>query len=439
MLHHLPHRARTALVRAFAEARRRRACGPIVVGHHNRNHILPLGRPLASLLGMGSGQVRAKFRVPLETVEVVPRIWRESEVLDVVSERLADVPRCLADFGAWSLHAYVPGHALSEEPPGTPIDEPRMAALAAFFARLAAIPPQALPRPADDWPRGDDSRAFLHRLARFTEQRVHQANRPRFGSLFDSVGIPADLVSRFLRTVPDPVRRPFGLLHTDVHRANIVVTSEPGGGERLTVLDWELSLYGDVLHDLATHLVRMEYDPEERKFMTELWAAAMRDSGRADLTEGLDPDLDTYLGFEYVQSVFPDVMRAALALPAEPTPEDLGRSADRVRRALDRARESLPMPGEPRDRRTLMRALRQWHTEDRLRQAAARRTARPGQGGAEACRDADRPRGIDRSDGIRHEARAPRPRWRRETRPGPDRERCAEPVEPLEGLEPHGC
>ncbi|MER5597785.1 aminoglycoside phosphotransferase family protein [Streptomyces sp. NPDC002265] len=439
MLHHLPHRARTALVRVLAEARRRRACGPIVVGHHNRNHILPLGLPLASLLGMGSGQVRAKFRVPLATVEVVPRIWRESEVLDVVSERLAGVPRCLADFGAWSLHAYVPGHALSEEPPGTPVGEPRMEALADFFAQLAGIPPQALPRPADDWPRGDDSRAFLHRLARFTEQRVHRANRPRFGSLFDSVGIPADLVSRFLRTVPDPVRRPFGLLHTDVHRANIVVTPEPGGGDRLTVLDWELSLYGDVLHDLATHLVRMEYDPAERKLMTELWAEAMRKAGRADLTEGLDPDLGTYLGFEHVQSVFPDVMRAALDLPAEPTPEDLGRSADRVHRALDRARGPLWMPGEPQDRPALVRALRRWHSADRARQSAAHRAERPGKGGAEACRDADRPRGADRSDGIRHGTRTWPPTLRREPRSGPDRERCAELVEPLEGLEPHGC
>ncbi|MET9384652.1 aminoglycoside phosphotransferase family protein [Streptomyces sp. NPDC002928] len=417
MLHHLPHRTRTALVRFFAEARRRRAGGEVVVGHHNSNHILPLGQPLAYLLGMGSGQVRAKFRVPFETIEVVPRIWRESEVLRAVSDRLGDVPRCLADFGEWSLHAYVPGHSLAEEASGKPVGEERMAALADFFARLAGMPPDDFPQLPDDWPRGDDSRGFLHRLARFTEQRVHQDNRPRFGRLFDCVGVPADAVSRFLRTVPDPARRPFVLLHTDVHRANVVVTPT-SDGERLTVLDWELSLYGDPLHDLATHLVRMDYDESERKLMTELWAEAMRRSGRADLTVGLDPDLDTYLGYEYVQSVFPDVMRAALALPAEPLPEDVERAADRVRRALCRAWEPLRMPGEPESRPALVRALRLWHADDGARRSATakptgRRVSRPGTGRVESCPDADRPRGIDWTSGLR---RDPDPQ------PGPDRE-----------------
>lgn len=442
MLHHLPRRTRTALVRFLAEARLRRADGTVVVGHHNRNHILPLGRPLAYLLELDSGQVRAKFRVPLETVEVVPRFWRESEVLTVVGERLGeDVPRCLADFGAWSLHAYVPGHALADEGPAAPVGEERMAALADFFARLASIPPKALPRPPADWPGGDDSRAFLHRLAEFTEQRVHQVNRPRFGRLLDAVGVPADAVDLFLRNVPDPCRRPFVLLHTDVHRANVVVTPRPDG-ERLTVLDWELSLYGDPLHELATHLVRMDYDASERKLMTELWAEAMRRSGRAELTVGLDPDLATYLGFEYVQSLFPDVLRAALALPAEPAAEDFERAADRVRRALCRAWEPLRLPGGPEDGPALARALRRWHAGDAARRPAARKSAGrrgPGAGrgegdgsaGGRSCPDADRPRGVHRTAGIR---RDPEP-----LRPGPERETYVGVLDSLEGLEPHGC
>lgn len=428
----LPHRAHTALVRVFAEARRRRSRGEVVVGHHNSNHILPLGQPLAFLLGMESGQVRAKFRVPFETVEVVPRIWRESEVLRVVSERLSGVPRCLADFGAWSLHAYVQGAALSEERHEGPVGEARMAALADFFAALAGVPAEALPEVPADWPRGDDSGAFLHRLARFTEEQVDRPNRARFGRLFDAVGVPDDVVGRFVRSVPKLDRRPFALLHTDVHRANVVVTPTPDGGERLSVLDWELSLYGDPLHDLATHLVRMDYDETERKLMTELWTDAMRRTGHTRLTTaGLERDLRTYIGFEYVQSVFPDVMRAALALPEEPAAKDYAQAAHQVCRALDRVWRTLDLKGGPVTEPEAVRALRVWHAEDSGTRAAARTAG----AGAGYCPDADRPRGLDR-DRPRGAAGVSRIRRERELEPARDPGSVWEP-EPSKDLERH--
>jgi hypothetical protein len=360
-------------VRALAEVQRRRPGGVTVTGHHNRNYIAPLGRPLAYLLGAGSGQVRAKFRVPLETVEVVPRHWRsEADVLRVVSERLSEVPRCLADFGTWSVHLYLAGSALADTTPKGPIGRPRLEALANFFARLAHVPSHALPAPPDDWPSDGDSTGFLRRLARFTEQRVHLPNRPRFGRLFDEVGFPRDAVDRFLRSVPDLTSRPFGLLHTDVHRANVVVLTPTERGESLAVIDWELALYGDPVHDLATHLVRMDYDESERDLMTGLWAEAMRREGRPEMTSGLDRDLRSYLDFEHVQSVFPDVMRAALALPARPRETDFDTAAEGVCRALRRAWRPLALEGEPVDEPAAVRALRHWHTEDRSEEDVAR-------------------------------------------------------------------
>ncbi|MFB7248168.1 hypothetical protein CW362_27730 [Streptomyces populi] len=365
MAPHLPLGAHRALVRALAEVQRRRPDGVTITGHHNRNHIAPLGRPLAYLLGVDSGQVRAKFRTPFETVEVVPRHWRrEADVLRVVSERLSEVPRCLADFGTWSVHQYLTGSALADLAPKGPVGEERLEALADFFGRLAHVPCHVLPPPPGDWPTDGDSTAFLRRLARFTEQRVHLPNRPRFGRLFDAVGVPRDAVDRFLSSVPDLTRRPFALLHTDVHRANVVLTPTEDG-ERIAVIDWELALIGDPLHDLATHLVRMDYDESERELMTGLWAGAMRRAGHADMTAGLDRDLRHYLGFEYVQSVYPDVMRAALALPAGPGDTHFGTAAESVCRAMRRAWGPLALPCEPPDAYTAARALRLWHTEDR--------------------------------------------------------------------------
>ncbi|MEU5342448.1 phosphotransferase [Streptomyces sp. NPDC020766] len=359
------HRAHQALVRRLAEVRRRSPDGAIVTGHHNSNHIVSLGQPLAFLLGMGSGRVLAKFRTPFTTMEVVPRIWRrESEVLRAVSRQLSEVPRCLVDFGDWSLHAYLPGRVLSDVVPEGPIGSWRLAALADFFARVASVPEHDLPQRPADWPQNHDSSGFLRWLGRFAEQRVHQYNRPRFGELFDSVGVPRDAVDRFLRSVPELSPRPFALLHTDVHRANVVVIPD-GDGERLSIIDWELALYGDPLHDLATHVVRMGYDKTEQELMIRMWADAMRSAGHADMTVDMDPDLGWYLGFEYVQSVFPDVMRAALALPDDPGEQDLRLAAGQVCRAIHRAREPLALVDGPLGEEAAVEALRQWHRADR--------------------------------------------------------------------------
>ncbi|WP_240203694.1 phosphotransferase family protein [Streptomyces actuosus] len=462
MRHHLPHRTHAALVRFFAGLRRRRR-GEVAVGHHNSNHILPVGRPLAFLLDLESGRVRAKFRVPSDTVEVLPRHWREPEVLSAVCARLDGVPRCLADLGQWSVHEYVVGTVLAEETPKGPVGPVRAAELAAFFARLAAVPADALPPRPADWPASGDSQGFLERLARFTEERVHRRNRERFGELFDALGIPDDLMRRFLRSVPHLTGRPFVLLHTDVHRANVVVTRTPDG-ERLSVLDWELSLYGDPLHDLATHLVRMAYDDDERARVTDLWAEAMERAGHTPLIAGLDPDLTAYLRFEYVQSVFPDVMRPAVDLPRAALTEDYARAAERIGDALRRAGTALDGALEPVGGADVVRALRRWHAADTARRPGGGpggdpRTAPRWWSGARGSRgDADRPEGLPaRSAPLRGPAAGPGPAPQSSAAPEPlpapgpsprDAARrgvvggdAADGPEPARKgrLEPHGC
>ncbi|MEV6118161.1 aminoglycoside phosphotransferase family protein [Streptomyces sp. NPDC052109] len=364
MSHPLPRGVHLALVRYFAEARRRSPDGEVVSGHHNINRIAALRQPLALLLRQPSGRLLAKFRTPFPTVEVVPRIWSsEARVLRALEAHMSGVPRCLADFGDWSLHEYIDGRTLADVVPEGAIGSERLWALAQMFARLADVTAEELPPLPPGWPRRDHSRGFLEWIARFAKERVHQANLPRFGSLFEAVGIPADAIDRFMRGVPEPASRPFVLLHTDVHRANVVV--RPGsGGERLSVIDWELSLFGDPLHDLATHLVRMNYDKTEQDLMVRMWADAMHRAGHGALCAGMEADLPVYLGFEYVQSVFPDVMRAALVLPDRPGAGELGAAAERVRRALQRAREPLGLLEGVRGEGVVIDALRAWVAAD---------------------------------------------------------------------------
>ncbi|QEU93460.1 phosphotransferase family protein [Streptomyces kanamyceticus] len=364
--HEAPQRGRReSLIKRLADSHKESPDREVVAGYHNVNYVVPLGWRLALLLGTMPFSAHVKCRMPRDTVQVVPRIWRrETEVLAAVTRELKkEVPRCFRDFGDWSLHSYRAGEVLSDVHTEGPIGESMMRAFAKFFAKTAGVREERLPSTPEGWPKTGQSQEFFDWLIGFTESRVHQGNRWRFGDLFEAVGIRADVMTSF-RDDPQRPRltpRPFCLLHTDVHRANVVVDRK-----RLTVravIDWELAMYGDPLHELATHLVRMDYEKEEQTRMTELWTEEMENAGHHDLTAGLDTDLTAYLDFEYGQSVFPDVMRAALdllALPQEPADEDFTRAARQVCRALRRAAEPLKLRRVPDEGRA-QDALRAWY------------------------------------------------------------------------------
>ncbi|MFE6958577.1 aminoglycoside phosphotransferase family protein [Streptomyces sp. NPDC057696] len=317
---------------------------------------MPLGFALALLLRtvpFGKG----KCRVPRDVIEAVPRIWpRESDVLRVVSRHLSEVPPCLADFGDWSLHSFRAGMALSDVNPDGAVDDELMASFAEFFVRTAGVPVSELPPLPANWPGDGDSEGFLYWLVDFTERRVHRANRDRFGSLFDALLIPERALADFKRSHSGLTSRPFRLLHTDVHRANVVVNDR-----RITVIDWEMAIYGDPLHELATHMVRMGYGKVEQARMTLLWGKAMERADCAALTDGLSDDLPAYLDFEYAQSLFTDVMRAAMSLPVEPSGDEFQDAARRVCVAMGLAREPLQLMEVP-DMAGTLHALRDWHS-----------------------------------------------------------------------------
>ncbi|MEV0483975.1 phosphotransferase [Streptomyces sp. NPDC050508] len=336
--------------------RQLRGRSQVLKGHHNTNYVLRVGVLLALLLGV-MPFARLKYRVPLDSIPVVPRIWpREADVLEIVCRYLREVPRCVIDLGDRTVHRYHRGKALSEKYPHEPLDDDMMRWFAEFFVRTAHVPVTELPTPPEDWPDDGDSEGFLHWLIDFTEAQVHRPNQERFGLLFNAVGIREDAMAMFRKSHSGLTSRPFKLLHTDVHRANVVVR-----GKRLSVIDWELAIFGDPLHDLATHVVRMGYEEPQQRDMTRLWAAAMENAGYGALTAGLHEDLPVYVDFEYAQSVFPDVMRAALSLRADADQEHFQQAADRVRRAVVRASGPLGLAGVP-CAVDVVEALREWHS-----------------------------------------------------------------------------
>lgn len=349
-------RAASAAVQAFvAQAARR---GRSSSGHHNRNYVLPLTEDMARRLGREPGtQVTVRMRRP-GALPVVIRTWQdETEILAAVGRQLPHVPQCLAKGPDFAIHSYVEGTTLSSVcADGKPLDTLLVKALADVFARMAQVRREALPRLPALWPRNDkDSQGFLRTLAHLADRQIRQPNWHEFGGLFAALGIPEDAMLRLADRVPAMARRPYALLHTDLHRENLILpfAAEPP----LFCADWELAGYGDPLHDLATHLVRMRYPAHQWEEVVEAWAEAMR-RVRPAAVKGLGKDLDHYLDFERAQSVYPDVMRAAASLRDLTDEQSLHAATARVRRALQTAARPLGLgtiPGEPEIGRILFR------------------------------------------------------------------------------------
>ncbi|MFI6563010.1 aminoglycoside phosphotransferase family protein [Streptomyces sp. NPDC050534] len=328
-------------------------------GFHNQNYVLPLTDPMARLLNCDRGtSVTVRIRRS-EALPVVIRTWEdESAILRAVRGALPNAPECLFQGDGFAIHSYVEGVPLSSVcGNGKPVDTLLMKALADQLAAMTQVRAEHLPALPPVWPSDhSDSQGFLQTLAMLADSQVRQSNWPAFGSLFGALGIPEDTLIRLAERVPALARRPYSLLHADLHRDNLIMSY--GGDSPLICVDWELATYGDPLHDLATHLVRMQYPAHQWDEVVSSWADAMEEV-RPAAVNGAIKDLRHYIAFERAQSVYPDVMRAAQTLVGPIDQKGLDAATQAVQRALVAAAEPLRL-GKVPDEHEIEKILFWW-------------------------------------------------------------------------------
>ncbi|MFF5002093.1 phosphotransferase [Streptomyces phaeochromogenes] len=327
-------------------------------GHHNRNYVLPLTETMARHVNCDPG-TSVTVRMPRpDALPVVIRTWHEAEILDAIEDTLPHVPRCLARRGGTAVHSYVEGLPLSAVcPNGRPVDGMLVKAMAGLLAQMSRVRREALPSLPDGWPRSNkDSQGFLRTLAHLADRQIRQPNWRDFGGLFAALGVPEDALIRLADRVPAMARRPYSLLHADLHRDNVIVTYR--GEPPLICVDWELATYGDPLHDLATHLVRMRYPESQWGEVIDAWANAVQ-AVRPVVAAGLAKDLRHYVDFERAQSLYPDVMRAAKSLEISLEQKHLEMATRAVRGALEAAAEPLGLSSMPVESE-IERVLHRW-------------------------------------------------------------------------------
>ncbi|WP_105974741.1 phosphotransferase family protein [Streptomyces geranii] len=339
-------------------------------GHHNRNHVLPLPEAVArAVSGEAGAQVLVRVRRP-DALPVVLRTWeREAAILDAVQQTVPLAPKCLVSGPGFAIHSYVDGVPLSQLcENGKPVSGPVIKALAGLMAQVAQVRREALP---SSLPRNvKDGQSFLRMLAHRADRDIRQSNWADYGGLFVALGVSADALIRWAERVPVMARRPYGLLHADLHRDNVIVTCHNDPSSSLASVDWELATYGDPLHDLAIHLVRMKYPDFQWDEVVNAWAEAMR-ATRPAAVNGLRRDLPHYVAFERAQSVFPDVMRAARSLEESFDQTSLDRATAAVREALAGAAEPLGLADVPGDA-VIERILYRWRMSSSRRDVGPR-------------------------------------------------------------------
>lgn len=292
-------------------------------------------------------------RIPVPGADMMDlRQWPEAAVLRAIEAAVDAAPRLRweSESPLYQIHDFIDGRLLDDiAPRGVAVPPHVPGDVADLFANLRRVPIDALP--PDPGPRIDDPSAFARRLSELS-QRVHHDSSAGFGSLYRDLGVPAQPFVEVLDTWNSLEARPFRLVHSDVHRKNMILRDQ-----RVVFIDWELALYGDPLYDVASHLHKMGYFPAERDAFLAAWSAAEPEAACGQW----ERDLQIYLNHERVKSVVVDAVRYAKVLAeGQRGPEAERALVDSLVGKLELARvvwgQSAPVDPEH-----VERALRAWH------------------------------------------------------------------------------
>jgi aminoglycoside phosphotransferase (APT) family kinase protein/tetratricopeptide (TPR) repeat protein len=248
-----------------------------------------------------AGPVIVRIPIPeSDTMDLA--IWPEATVLRTIRGLVTHAPRLLyaSEHPRFQIHEFIDGEQLDAfAPRGIPLPGHVIADIGEAFSQLGAVPRERIPPLPADWPADGKTAEFARRLSAIAAG-VYERFLPEFGGLFTALGIPSDPLGLVQARWTTLQARPFRLLHTDLHRKNMILSRG-----RTYFLDWELALWGDPVYDLAVHLHKMGYSPSEYEAAQTAWLTAVP----REASESWETDLDTYLTHERIKSAIVDTIR----------------------------------------------------------------------------------------------------------------------------------
>ncbi|MFH9296863.1 phosphotransferase family protein [Streptomyces sp. NPDC017520] len=268
-----------------------RASDEAAAGYYNRN------------VAVRTSEGVVNVRIPLEAADSMDvRLWTEQDVLGCIRPYVSRAPELR--HASWDprfqVHHFIDGRVLdSFSPRGSAVPSHVIGDVVAVMDQLVRIPQEKAPRLPADWPDSGDVGGFGRRLAKLTQQ-VYDAHREACADIFEDFGIPAEPLAVLEPLWDGLTSRPFAVLHSDLHRKNMIVS-----GGLTWFLDWELALWGDPLYELGVHFHKMDYPADQRSEVLRRWREGLPEAS----TTGPPADLDLYLAHERVKSAIVDTVR----------------------------------------------------------------------------------------------------------------------------------
>lgn len=243
-------------------------------------------------------------RIPLHAADRMDlMVWPEERVLEFLADRTTQAPRVLfaSNEPRFQIHGFVAGEILDRlAPRGVPVANTVIEGVVELLRILATLPANELPRPPANWPDVGDSVGLLSRLVAVTREVYERAGSDR--ELLAELGVPHAPLRPIEISMGRLSSRPHVLVHADIHRKNVIMHEG-----KPVILDWELAIPGDPVYEIAVHLHKMAYLPDERDRILSLWQQTLP----GHLTRDWRPDLDVYLAHERVKSAIVDTIRYA--------------------------------------------------------------------------------------------------------------------------------
>jgi hypothetical protein len=327
--------------------------GPLK-GYHHETYVLALA----------DGSQIVKFREPRAEILWFDRrcFTSEEKLLRALKGLVTRIPD-IHDVAGMGMQGFIEGRTLGTRPwEGRRVSDAVFDQIVDLFREMVRITPERLSGverrcEEEDRPKDGDTAGFLERLIAFTEKHVYQKNQNKFAGLFGELGVDGNSLARIKESAIGMERRPFCLLHADLHRKNFIL--DPRG--QLWTIDWELAMLGDPLYDLATHLYLMRYPVDQERRMTQEWRRVV-ERIRPGGSDGWERDLPLLLEFKKAQSVFTDVIRVSLSLRDGTGFNWAGLpwAALKLQRILANAAAPLGLEAPPSHAR-IMAALVRWH------------------------------------------------------------------------------
>ncbi len=237
------------------------------------------------------------------TVQYDPKPFAEHDVYNLIDASGISAPKLLyvSTDMSFQVHEFIQGSLIDEIcPPGQKITQHHINEITSFYKKIVALDLNVSNVISTDWPQKGPPLIFFEKILEkswLTYEEQGRAHR----EIYDFLGVPKDPFEQFLIRAGQLTKRPWRLIHSDIHRANMI---EQENG-RLVIIDWELALYGDILYCIASHLHRCRFFADEK----EAIATSIYKALPEDFQKNFMKDLAFYLDFEALNSVITDTVR----------------------------------------------------------------------------------------------------------------------------------